>query len=714
MAMRGLGGSVLLAGLLAACGFAFEVHTDIGPEHDGSFTLAFGVPDDDEAELTSCEFESTPASGTTVRQETRDGAIWCIITAPFENLEQLRQMYASMFEEVASVECLAFREDQLIYDVRLYSEGGSGEATAAMPWRLTLPGRVTSHNADELVGDTLTWWISDFAGEMPLQVNLAPDGLCPTDLYLVQFFVWEDGTGTAQLRAPTLPTGETDTQDLIAELRRRGWSVTEPARGATNFEASRTWSSQAEFQALAGAIPPLDGSETEFNLDFQEDPDTGLLRFDFRGRVDLSNYLNYWQQLNPRLQPPPFRFDYSPAGTVDSVSGDWSDNILLEVRWTPESARSSIPVRAISIIEPLLEQEVDSDTIAENLDTIKSRFMDEIPHGQITQDPTIKQRILMGTFFSPGLASNMTNWTTWSCGDYQTRVLAWLDAVRTHSDPDVRAQLAGLDYGPVQAYRGGHQAVVVFPRGTNWEDTGTVLDPWPSQQPEIFSTEEWKDRFSWGHGVGEGGGRYPQMYGNPSAYPGSTVPNSRLHARRIGVNSPVGALVVASDGRRLGMLPDGEFVNEIEGADMYPFPKSAGEYQWYFGLPDGAYELSLTGLGGGETHVIVGDETGELVTYGPQTVPAGQAARLMIDPGSIAQPLELPNGEQVGPISVTDANVEQLDFGEPASGAGVAARLPEGSTRLSYLLGLFLCTWGPAAAAWTALSLRAGRKRSGS
>lgn len=441
---------------------------------------------------------------------------------------------------------------------------------------------------------------------------------------------------------------------------------------------------------------------------------TGIQQFDFRGRIDLSGYAAYWQSMHPDLEPPPFRFSYLPPGTLDSTSGNWTDDILLELRWTPGQPPSNYPLRAISVIEPLLEQDVFSDQVDANLDTIKDRFLDEIPQGQILQNPTIKQRILMGVF-SPGLASNMTNWTTWSCGDYQTRVLGWLDGIRTSDDPQVRQQLAGLDYGPVQAYRGGHQAVVVFPRGTDWRETGTVLDPWPNQRPEVFSMEQWTDRFSWGHGVGEGSDRYPQMYGNPSAYPGSTVPSGRLQSRRIGVNSPVAALVTAADGRRVGMLPDGTLVNEIEGADFYPIPKGGDEYQWYFGLPEGEYQVTLNGTSAGPAHVLVADQDNRLVTYGPQTIGPGAQASLSIGPAGIDQPLVLPSGEPVQPIEVTEENAAELDFGAagPWAGSEALAGLPAAGVRAGYLVGLFLCTWGPLAA-WSALVLRRGRRGAGS
>jgi hypothetical protein len=701
----------VLAASLTGCGLAFEVDTVIQADESGILAIAVGfAPPDGEGEEFSCDFESLPAPGATIREEMRDGLLWCVATMPFENMEQLRLLYSSLGEGAILVDCLAFQTDRLIYDVRLVSEGASDEGESiVMPWRVTTPGHIASTNADEVTGETLSWFVGDSVGERSLQVNVGEDGLCPTDLFLVQLLVLEDGTGTATIQAPTLPTGEDDTQLLIGALSQGGWQVDPPAKGAASFEARRSWNSESEFQAIAQSIPPLADSATEFNLSVQEDSATGLLRFDFRGRVDLGSYAAYWQTINSQLEPPPFRFDYSPPGTLDSTSGNWTDNITLELRWAPGPGPASFPLRAISVIEPLLEEEVEQGAAARNLETIKSRFLDEIPVGQITTDPSFIQRTLMNVF-SPGLSSNMTNWTKFSCGDFQTRTLAWLDSIRTHPDPEMRAQLAGLDYGPVQAYRGGHQAVVIFPRDTDWQDTGTVLDPWPNQRPETLTMEQWGDRFSWGIGVGEGGGRYPQMFGNPPAYPGSTVPRERLHPRRIGVNSPVGALVMSADGRRLGMLPDGTFINEIEGADFYPIPKHEGEFQWYFGLPEGSYEMTLTGTAEGEVHVIVGDENNQLVTYGPQAIQPGQSATLMISPNTIDHPLQTPGGQAVEPIAVNESNVGDIDFGEPVNGISIAL---EPAVRTGYLAVLFLCTWGPATAIWAVVSMRIARRRTG-
>jgi hypothetical protein len=162
----------------------------------------------------------------------------------------------------------------------------------------------------------------------------------------------------------------------------------------------------------------------------------------------------------------------------------------------------NIPLRAVSVLQPELEVEIDPELTAELIKELQEKFINEIPSGQVVTNPSLIQSAL-SALFSPGSANNLTG-GSFACGDYQTRVIRWLDAIRTDPDPAVRAQLAGIDYGPVQAYLGGHQAVVVFPRGTDWRQSGTVLDPWPNQRPEVFTIDRWNKRFTWGVGVGEG------------------------------------------------------------------------------------------------------------------------------------------------------------------------------------------------------------------
>jgi hypothetical protein len=173
----------------------------------------------------------------------------------------------------------------------------------------------------------------------------------------------------------------------------------------------------------------------------------------------------------------------------------------------------------------------------------------------------------------------------------------------------------------------------------------------------------------------------------------------------------VAVLITASDGRRLGMLEDGELVNEIEGADFYPTPRSDGEYQWYFGLPEGEYDVLLTGTDKGEMHILVADEDGNLVTYGPQPITQAEIATLHVEGGGVQVPLFLPGGQQVAPVAVTVENVDKLDFGEPlaASATGLA-----GAARLAYLGLLALCCLIPPGAGIVFFTLRQARKTTSS
>ena len=82
------------------------------------------------------------------------------------------------------------------------------------------------------------------------------------------------------------------------------------------------------------------------------------------------------------------------------------------------------------------------------------------------------------------------------CGGYQGKVLYLLDSLRFSDDPEERALLDEWDYGPIEAFWGGHQAVVIYPKGTDWTDSGIVLDPWIDQEPKTYDIHQWAGIFS--------------------------------------------------------------------------------------------------------------------------------------------------------------------------------------------------------------------------
>jgi hypothetical protein len=97
---------------------------------------------------------------------------------------------------------------------------------------------------------------------------------------------------------------------------------------------------------------------------------------------------------------------------------------------------------------------------------------------------------------------NRAKYDDYTCGSYQSKILSWLDGIRMGTNAQQKAWLDKFDYGPIQTncgpVPGGHQAVVIYPKGTNWRETGTVLDPWPEQKPKQYTIEEWKKIFPHG------------------------------------------------------------------------------------------------------------------------------------------------------------------------------------------------------------------------
>jgi hypothetical protein len=658
---------ILSAAFLSACNIAgAELNTTIEPDGSGQIEFGLGVrPDEGEGESAAPECTADDSwPGATARTEQRGDEAWCFVQAPTGSLGELREFYTSLFEDAARIHCLTLDDERLIYDVEIVPDEPleqSSDGTAAY-WTVIAPGVIDSTNAGSVEGNRYIWSIAGPDDTLRFRIN-APEGeACPTSMVRLTLFVNDDGTGTARLQVPQRGNDDLDAA-LAAGLQTGGWSV---EFADTHLEARRTWESEEAFAALLGSIPGLAGDLT---LTLTEDEVTRQRAFDLRGRLDFSRWPESWQDPTAEDRAAPFFLDYIPAGTVETVSGGWTTPAPLTLVYAGEGP-ASIPLRAVSVLQPELEVVMDPESTAALIDELSEGFVREIPVGQVQMNPSLIQSVL-GVVFAPGTVNNMTNWTTFACGDYQTRVIQWLDAMRVDPDPAVRARLAGIDYGPIQAYQGGHQAVVVFPRGTDWRETGTVFDPWPNQRPEVWTMKRWTDRFTWGVGVGEGAGQYPHLIGLPSHYAGTEIPRERLHPRRIAVNSPVAALVVAADGRRVGMLANGEFVYEIDGADFYPTPRGNGEYQWYFGLPEGSYKLQLTGTGNGDVHVLVGDEQGQLVTYGPQAIRQAETALLEVDPLGIQAPLALPRME-AAPLVVSNDNAASLDFGEP---------LPEASGR---------------------------------
>lgn len=274
------------------------------------------------------------------------------------------------------------------------------------------------------------------------------------------------------------------------------------------------------------------------------------------------------------------------------------------------------------------------------------------------------------------------------CGGWQGQVLQMLDTMRNGS-PEEKAVFEHFDYGPIQAYYGGHQAVVIYPKGTDWRQTGTVLDPWPNQRPETFSIADWSDRF-W-FGVGPSSvyqGQYPITGATDYPTPYLKIPDEHMAILRrlppeqrqqyrdltnaqdrnnfiaslpvsvresaaVGVQSPVHMLVTDAQGRRVGWQDDASFVYEIPGADVDLFPEADGGFGMIALLPYGDHEVRVTG-----------DRAGDFTFLRalPATVtasPLSSVRELPIAPGQQLS-FRLAPGEPDAPLQGSDGAVYVL------------------------------------------------------
>ena len=250
------------------------------------------------------------------------------------------------------------------------------------------------------------------------------------------------------------------------------------------------------------------------------------------------------------------------------------------------------------------------------------KYRDVIPTGEFGRDN-------IGGFehlsVSPGQLNNLVNGANdTACGGYQGSVLKWLLSIKFNRDRQVQSQLDGFEFGPVQTEYGGHQAVVIFPAGTDWHLSGVVLDPWVEQRPRMYPIDRWQSMFAFGATPVEGaiGNRLVPMDENTGLFPTTPGPDGRwryqdvfsgkptrpdralVKRKVVGVGSPVSVLIRAKNGRRIGFLPDGTFVNDFgASADVAILGASRSSPTATFSLPDDDYALTLTGTGAGTVHV---------------------------------------------------------------------------------------------------------------
>jgi hypothetical protein len=282
------------------------------------------------------------------------------------------------------------------------------------------------------------------------------------------------------------------------------------------------------------------------------------------------------------------------------------------------------------------------------------------------------------------------------CGGYAGLVLTFFNSIQFNPDPAVRALLKGLDYGPIT--RGSiytltyHIAVAVYPitpggfsavtaRGFRFVSPDVipvVFDAWMYQKPKTFPLEVWTQiidnarpdplAVATTHPAETLFEGYPMtgamIYKNNVYWPDpkeSTGPAPKT--TQLGLNCPVTALITNSKGQRLGVLPNGTFLQEFS-AQAEPSPENDGTTSWFFSLPDDNYNISITGLSTGTFRLMItGDAAGDnMLDYSDQTITQGAEANLTIKTGGNSPILTLPNGETVTPQTIQLTSASSTDW----------------------------------------------------
>jgi flagellar hook assembly protein FlgD len=353
------------------------------------------------------------------------------------------------------------------------------------------------------------------------------------------------------------------------------------------------------------------------------------------------------------------KFSWKGFFTADSSVGTWT--IRVEATKESNDGKKEKAKRELKIA--LEELKVTDAQVQDNIEAIIQLWKSSstVPVG-------IDQPFINSIWWPKGPKVDMYSLTDvkyapYTCSSFTIRSLLFLNSLRFSISKPNRLLMAGVDYGPVTDGTGLiHVAVALYPHSATirgWR-AGYVLEPWWNQEKEAWNWLSWSLTFlggkdpdaSWSLGnfwVGE----YPTTGSDDGYYPAAEPTPSNLlgpNKTRILTYSPVEVLVVDSNGQRSGRLSDGTIVNEIPNTDQAHANNEDGTFTNFISVPDGQYQVKISGVGGGAFHLAIGTDE-EIVNYGEQNIQVGEQATLAMDSTNLEKPLVLPDGDQVMPES---------------------------------------------------------------
>jgi hypothetical protein len=216
MKSRSLKIVVLVIGalLLAGC-HKLQATTKIEANGSGELQMGIGFSAEERAKMEKQNSNpqdfcntSKPPPNTIVTEEQRGEETWCITTARFKNLEQLRSLYEQ--RKGITINRLEISNGKFYYDVDVdtLSETSNFSAFTSITWSVVLPGAPIEHNADQIEENTLTWTPTPQSGvinmraesEVPrVEINFPSCGTALIGLSMVFIHLCRRG------RNPSLP-----------------------------------------------------------------------------------------------------------------------------------------------------------------------------------------------------------------------------------------------------------------------------------------------------------------------------------------------------------------------------------------------------------------------------------------------------------------------------------------------------------------------------
>ncbi len=515
---------------------------------------------------------------------------------------------------------------------------------------------------------------------------------CITFSYIVEMDPDASGKGMIYLTltAPNIgEKGASSFDKYIQQLSGEGWENIEIGSSGNDL-IELTADYRLDMEGGHGFPASMKGTSITV-----EESEIGYRLFTFNGTYDFTQLQTMWDKVTDPNDPD-FSFDLGqwsggektvitreeinefiqrygeptvtykirlPGNTPVDAKGLWSNRQdylngktdTIEFTWKPgKNVKGTLMVSRRWESKPAAEPE----QMTANLHQLTQAYMSEIPTGwpmNFLEMPT-------GGWFNNIVMANVWD-ENYTCGSYQNYVMDFLDGVRTSPDPEVRSMLAGYDYGPIQTNGGGHVAVVVFPSGTDWTKTGTVYDPWPTQNPVAYDIRTWFVALGLyaysGYSPEPSFGTanlYPQLTGKPASYPAENDekrPTTQPVKQILVINSPVTVMVELKDGRDIGIMPGKAGINMApQDVSFYTLPNEEGGKSWFFFLPAGAVDVTVYGQEEGAVHIALVTED-NISGYGAQHVYEAEALTFPIGSNSNLGTLTFESGETAKPEAIT-------------------------------------------------------------